>query len=466
MTLAQDTVHYFRLGTNSFEEAVDIEQLSDSTFAVLINSGDGIDQTNADMHVLEVSPMGKVLKSIAVGASTTERGNVMVIKDSLVFVGGTSNGMSSKYTGVVYGLDWQGNKLLEVYPEIEGLWSGVQQMFFQGDTLFTVLQALNDPTMKLEVHAIDAFTGQVYFKIELDSTAGFDVRAWRNHPFENAYIALGSFAGDSLDAFITNYSRSFERRWHRTHALSGDDAYESIDWFSDSNMIVAGWSSSYNGPDEDILIHLLDAEGYIIKEEVQGYNTTITNKNDRAYSIAIAAWDSIYLTGYTETYGLGQRDIFLSRIDSALISRQGSITFGTESDEWSVQLVRFGAGLVGIGGTNDASLGTQDALFWRRDSIVNNTSFLTDSTVLYEPDTRVLSVPEPSHDHPRYHWNQSIRALTINEPVDLVRLFDLQGRLIAETKSGSLAIHRSGSYILEIHSHLGRSYEKIFILCP
>ena len=456
MVFAQDTIDFHRIGTNAYEEGVAMVPWTDSSYLVLMNSGSGESAMNAQLHLVEIGIDGSVDRTLAVGSSASERGTSLAVNDSLIYIAGTSNAMASKYTGVIYAVDMDGNKYFELYPEIEGTWSGISQLLVKGDTLFAILGALNEVDYLVEVVAMDAETGQVYFQKPLSDTKGFTVNAWKSHPYAQGYVACGSFPGDSLDAFMAHFNGAFEPVWLRVHSLPGDDVYEDFDWFSDSNMIVTGWSSSYFDSDQDILIQRMTADGVIEKEEIQGYNINGGNADDRGLTIAIDAWDSIYISGFTGTYGFGKREIFLSRIDSALIARLGSVTLGTSENEWTEQILLTSTGMVGIGSIDHESLGTQDALFWRRDSVTDDSTIIVESTNLYSVDNQVLEVDEMQVVNKLPQISQDAGMLTFSDEVVEVIIHDISGRLICVTKRKSLQLPIGRTFMVTLR--IGESY--------
>ncbi|MEZ4720742.1 MAG: hypothetical protein R2813_02575 [Flavobacteriales bacterium] len=85
------------------------------------------------------------------------------------------------------------------------------------------------------------------------------------------------------------------------------------------------------------MVFKLTQYGQLLDTLIQGYNVGIDNRNDRPLDI-IEENDTVYITGYTETYGHGGKEAFMTVLSADLKILHGSTTFGTTSDQSRVIL--------------------------------------------------------------------------------------------------------------------------------
>jgi len=468
---SQDTVFYSKIGGPSSEYASDFIVATDSTFYVLVNSGSDSNRLNSNIHVLEVNAYGKVKMTFEVGSFASEKGNKILRQDSVIIVAGRSNGMVNTYSGVIYGFTVSGIKLYEKYFSIADEWSEITQIVISNDTLLAIHEVIDSEVENLRFVKMNALTGQEYSNDELPETFGYHLQGLNLNKYGSGFLACGYLFGDSLDAFLMNLDGSFTTRWTLIHSLGGNDVYTALDQFEDSTIIVVGYSESYFHPDEDILIHRISAAGLIQAEAIQGYDINVNNKNDRAYAVEVQSWDSVYITGYTDTYGEGMREVFISLIDSVLNNQSGSSTFGTRSNESSIRIKKFGVGLVGIGYSEYETNGLSDALFWYRPKIkptgltelFSNNSYSIDKSILHLQDAQMSENNQLyfSQEHQQFILADS--KLSQNSSVVI---YNALGEVVFSNyvyQLGSLSHLKPGVYIAVFTFEVSKTTKKFLI---
>jgi hypothetical protein len=115
--------------------------------------------------------------------------------------------------------------------------------------------------------------------------------------------------------------------WAVQYGGAGNEEFNSIIPLSDGGYMMAGYTESFGMGGRDIFIIRTNQYGDIIWSKVFG-----GTGNDEAKKILKASDDGYFITGYTESYGAGQKDVFLIKINSGGILLWSRIIGSEEAD--------------------------------------------------------------------------------------------------------------------------------------
>ncbi|RKZ31036.1 hypothetical protein DRQ33_07380, partial [bacterium] len=110
--------------------------------------------------------------------------------------------------------------------------------------------------------------------------------------------------------------------WSRTYGDFGCDEGRSVIQSTDGRYFATGYIASAATLSEDACLVELDTEyGFAFPIGTYG-----GSNNDRAYSVIQTADDGLILAGFTESFGAGDNDVYVIKIDSVFINHPPEIT--------------------------------------------------------------------------------------------------------------------------------------------
>jgi len=183
---------------------------------------------------------------------------------------------------------------------------------------------------------------------------------------DGGYIVAGytwSFAGGH-DAYVLKLDSAGNLEWQKVFGGSSDDFAYSIQQTSDDGYIVAGYTNSFGAGDDDAYVLKLDSAGTLQWQKVFGGSS-----DDFAYSIQQTSDDGYIVAGYTNSFGAGDySDVYVLKLDSAG-TLQWQKTFGGYHNDYaySIQQTSDG-GYIVAGYTESFGAGLDDAYVLKLDS--------------------------------------------------------------------------------------------------
>jgi hypothetical protein len=133
---------------------------------------------------------------------------------------------------------------------------------------------------------------------------------------DGGYIVAGltgSFGAGEGDIFLIKTDANGNIIWAKTYGGPDDDSAYSVQQTSDGGYIVAGWTNSFGAGEREIFLIKTDAKGNIQWAKTYGETDTI----DRgAYSVQQTSDGGYILASTTISFGAGERDIFLIKTDA------------------------------------------------------------------------------------------------------------------------------------------------------
>ena len=183
---------------------------------------------------------------------------------------------------------------------------------------------------------------------------------------DGGYIVAGytnSFGAGELDIFLIKTDAKGNVQWAKTYGGIDSDDASFVQQTSDGGYIVAGETNSFGAGERDIFLIKTDAKG-----NIQWAKTYGGTDDDFASSVQQTSDGGYIVAGYTTSFGTGEGDIFLIKTDA-----KGNIkwakTYGGRGSEGasSVRQTADG-GYIVVGNTNSFGAGKWDIFLIKTDA--------------------------------------------------------------------------------------------------
>jgi hypothetical protein len=130
---------------------------------------------------------------------------------------------------------------------------------------------------------------------------------------DGGYIVAGfstSF-GNGTQVYLVKTNASGDTLWSKTYGGTGTDWGRSVQQTSDGGYIIAGWTTSFGAGMEDVYLIKTNNQGNTLWTKTYGgtngdWGSSVQQTSDGGYIIA----------GYTESFGAGNRDVYLIKTNS------------------------------------------------------------------------------------------------------------------------------------------------------
>ena len=125
---------------------------------------------------------------------------------------------------------------------------------------------------------------------------------------EGGFMLIGNSVSYGNDLWLIKTNSMGVEEWNKTFGGNHSEVGFSIQRINNGNYIISGYTNSFGAGDCDAWIIKTDSNGNEL------WNKTFGGKeDDRAYSIVKISDEEYLFTGYTESYGAGEQDLWLLR---------------------------------------------------------------------------------------------------------------------------------------------------------
>ncbi len=136
-----------------------------------------------------------------------------------------------------------------------------------------------------------------------------------------------SYGGSNNDIILTKVDSSGTEEWSKIINGSTDDVGEAIVQTSDGGYAITGMTTNYGGTDEDIIIVKFNSSG------VEQWTKTIGGSNaDHGYDIVETSDSSLVVTGSSASYGGSDSDIILIKLSSLGVEQWTKTLLASDPD--------------------------------------------------------------------------------------------------------------------------------------
>jgi predicted secreted protein len=178
---------------------------------------------------------------------------------------------------------------------------------------------------------------------------------------DNGYIIVGdtddSFFGvGSVDAWVIKIDKNGNKIWDKTFGGSKYDEADAI-IKADNGYIIAGYTESFGAGNYDTWVIKIDKNGNKIWDKTFG-----GRKDDEADAI-IKVNNGYIIAGYTDSFGAGDRDVWVIKIDKNG-NKIWDKTFGGTYYDDAYAIIKADNGYIIVGDTDDSFFGVGSVDAW------------------------------------------------------------------------------------------------------
>lgn len=176
------------------------------------------------------------------------------------------------------------------------------------------------------------------------------------------FTGLANYS-DSPDILLVKVDKKGKMLWHKTYGGEKDDVGLSVVHAKEGGYVITGYTSSLTNGKEDVCVIKTNKKGDKIWSKVYG-----GPENDRGHSIINTDDEGFVIAGFTQSFGEGLDDIWLIKLDHKG-NKLWNKTFGGIESDRAFSVVRTSDnGLAITGFTNSFGAGNEDLWIIKTDA--------------------------------------------------------------------------------------------------
>jgi hypothetical protein len=141
---------------------------------------------------------------------------------------------------------------------------------------------------------------------------------------DNGFILVGNtgytFQQDDYDLWVIKTDENGNEEWNQTFGGENDDSADSVDLTLDGGYIITGYTESFGAGDKDVWLIKTDEDG------TKSWSQTFGGVDyDRARSVQQTYDEGFILAGVTDSYGAGFGDAWLIKVEPEYINHPPNV---------------------------------------------------------------------------------------------------------------------------------------------
>ena len=268
-----------------------------------------------DAWLIKTDQDGYVIWDSTYGGEDSDHAMSVIQLDDgkFVIVGSSSSYGSGYFDAWLFKIDQEGNL------EWENTFSGEANdngMFLQltPDGGFIIAGGREFYGSDIDVLLIKTDQNGILMWDNVFDISDFDLATSILQTEDEGYIIAGLSETDTTsnaDALLIKVDEDGDLEWFNTYGGSEDEMAFSVIQTDDGDYFVAGFTESFGAGNRDVWLFKTDENGNLIWDITLG-----GSEEDLAYSIQQTNDDGFIIAGYTESYGAGNNDAYLIRFGS------------------------------------------------------------------------------------------------------------------------------------------------------
>ncbi len=313
------------IGSSLSDRPYSIRQVYDGGFLISGTSNSLSSPSNDDMWIVKTLPSGVEEWQTTVSSSKVDSGfSALQSTDSLIaLLGGTTKNITGDFDVWFAKLNKLGEKQYDSVYGGSGNDIGTHIIQTSDKNLLFIATTTSYGLGQEEIWLVKTTLNgtrlwsktfgrnlkDIGYKV-IESTDGYLIVG-----YSNSYtVSLGGFGGEDL--FLIKTDKNGLRLWDRLYGGSGDDRGYSIISTSDGGFAAVGSTKSFGSGNEDVWLLKLDVTGGKLWTRTFG-----GSGSDIGYDLVQMSDGGFTITGSTTSIGAGKKDLWLIRTD-----KNGNIT--------------------------------------------------------------------------------------------------------------------------------------------
>ena len=321
-----DTLWTRTYGGNDYDEGYSVQQTDDGGY-IVVGSTKSFGANEDDVYLIKTDSYGDTIWTHTYGTGNNNRGYCVqqTIDGGYIVVGETS-GSTDVY---LLKTDQFGNE--EWYQTIGGseadIGNSVIQTIDGGFIIAGKTNSYGNGSYDVYLIKTDEYGDTLWTKTfgGTDWDAGCCVQ----QSVDSGFIITGftySFGAGGQDVYLIKTDSSGNEEWIQTFGGYNSDKGESVLQTTDGGYAIVGYTSTYGVGEADV---------YLIKTDSMGneewFQTFGGINTDVGYDIKLTLDGGFIIAGFTTSFGVGENDVYLIKVDS-VGNEEWQTTFG--GNDW------------------------------------------------------------------------------------------------------------------------------------